>query len=66
MLLALVVTIGTLVIQGFTLPWVARRLDIHGPDPREDVLQTASVMQRAVDAGRDELDRVAGASDSPE
>lgn len=65
-LVALVVTIGTLVIQGFTLPWVARRLDIHGPDPREDVLQTATVMQRAADAGRDELDRVATHADSPE
>ncbi len=65
-LLALVVTLGTLVIQGFTLPWVARRLDIHGPDPREDVLQTATVMQRAVDAGRDELDRVSAMADSPE
>ncbi|MGV1008734.1 MAG: Na+/H+ antiporter [Dermatophilaceae bacterium] len=65
-LIALVVTIGTLVLQGFTLPWVARRLDIHGPDPREDVLQTATVMQRAVDAGRDELDRVVTSADSPE
>lgn len=65
-LVALVVTIGTLVLQGFTLPWLARRLDIHGPDPREDVLQTATVMQRAVDAGQDELERVATSADSPE
>lgn len=65
-LIALVVVVGTLVVQGFSLPWVARRLDIHGPDPREDVLQTASVLQRAVDAGRTELDRVVSSTDSPE
>ena len=65
-LIALVVTIGTLVFQGFSLPWVARKLDIHGPDPREDVLQTATVMQRAADAGRVELDRVATGADSAE
>ncbi len=58
-LLALVVVIATLVLQGFTLPWVARRLRIRGPDPREDILQTATVLQRAVDAGLRELDNIA-------
>jgi len=55
--LALVVTIGTLLIQGLTLPSLARWLDVHGPDPREDALQTATVLQRAVARGNAELER---------
>lgn len=49
--IALVVTIGTLVIQGFTLGWVARRCGLHAPDPREDALQQAQLLQAAVGAG---------------
>jgi CPA1 family monovalent cation:H+ antiporter len=55
---ALVVTAGTLLIQGFTLPAVVRRLGIRGPDPREDALQEASVLQEATEAGLAELDRI--------
>lgn len=58
-LVALVVTAGTLLIQGLTLPLVARRLDIHGPDPREDALQEATVYTRAVEAGRQAMAEVA-------
>lgn len=65
-LVALAVTAGTLVGQGATLPWLARRLDIHGPDPREDLLQTATVMQRSVAAGRAELARQVRSEDSPD
>lgn len=54
---ALVVTVGTLLIQGITLPWLAGWLDVHGPDPREDALQTATVLQRAVAQGNAELER---------
>ncbi len=50
-LAAVSVTIGTLVIQGLTLPAVARVLDISGPDPREDALQEAILYQRAARAG---------------
>lgn len=50
-LIALVVTVGTLVIQGLTLPAVARALDIRGPDPREDALQEATVVQASMGAG---------------
>ena len=62
-LAALVVTGGTLMIQGFSLPWLARRLGVHGPDPREDALQEATVLQTAVKAGLEELDRVAEETD---
>ncbi len=41
-LIAVVVTIGSLLLQGTTLPALARLLGVRGPDPREDVLQAAS------------------------
>ncbi len=50
-LAALVVTIGTLLIQGLTLPVLARRLGVRAPDPREDAIQEAIVLQRATAAG---------------
>jgi monovalent cation/hydrogen antiporter len=65
-LAAMVVTAGTLLIQGLTLPWVARRLGVRGPDPREDALQMASVLQQAVAKGIEELDRVRKPNDEQE
>lgn len=50
-LIAMTVTVGTLLVQGTTLPAVARALRIAGPDPREDALQEAIVYQRAGRAG---------------
>lgn len=48
--IALVVTIGTLVIQGFTLGILATKMQLHAPDPREDALARAQVVQDTVDA----------------
>ena len=56
--IAMVVTVGTLLVQGLTLPWLARRLDVRGPDPREDALAEATVLQQAVAAGLKALDAV--------
>ncbi len=56
--IALVVTVGTLVLQGFTLGWVARKLNLHGPDPREDALQQAQLVQASVDAGKVRLEEI--------
>ena len=56
-LAAMVVTAGTLLLQGISLPWLARKLDVRGPDPREDVLQEATVLQASVTAGLAELKR---------
>ena len=39
------------------LPGLARRLDVRGPDPREDALQAATVLQAATRSGLDALDR---------
>ena len=55
-LVALVVTAGTLFLQGTTLPWLVRRLRLPGPDPREDALARASLFQEASSAGRAWLD----------
>lgn len=49
--IALVVTVGTLVLQGFTLGSLATKLRLSAPDPREDALARAQVVQAAVDAG---------------
>jgi monovalent cation/hydrogen antiporter len=54
-LAAMVVTAGTLLLQGISLPWLARGLDVRGPDPREDALQEATVLQASVSAGLAEL-----------
>ena len=49
--IAMVVTVGTLLVQGTTLPLLARWLRVRGPDPREDALQEATILQASVSAG---------------
>ena len=63
---AMAVVVGTLLIQGLTLPAVAKALDVHGPDPREDALQSASVLEHAVTKGNEELERVADDATPPQ
>ena len=55
-LVAFVVTVGTLTLQGLTLPWLVRRLGVPGPDRHEDHLQEAEVYQAVTDAGITYLD----------
>ena len=61
-LIAFVVTVGTLMIQGLTLPWVVRRLGVPGPDRHEDHLQEATVHQKVADAGIRYVESIEGAS----
>jgi hypothetical protein len=49
--IALVVTVGTLLLQGSTLPALAGALDVRGPDPRQDALQEATVLGATTGAG---------------
>lgn len=51
LLIAFTVVAGTLFIQGFSLPWVARRLRVPSPDPLEDALARAALLQQASKAG---------------
>ncbi|TDD19417.1 Na+/H+ antiporter [Kribbella turkmenica] len=64
--IALAVTAGTLLVQGSTLPWLVRRLHLPGPDPAEDALQQAAVLQRAHRAAEAKLDEVVTPDDPPE
>jgi CPA1 family monovalent cation:H+ antiporter len=54
--LAFSVIVGTLVLQGLTLPAVARRLRIEPDDPQVDALAEAGVQQAASRAARERLD----------
>ncbi len=65
LLVALVVTFGTLVLQGSSLPWVARRLQVPSPDPREDALVKAELLQQASQAGLARLDELEEAEHGP-
>jgi monovalent cation/hydrogen antiporter len=51
LLIAFTVVAGTLFLQGLTLPWLARRLEVPGPDPLEDALARATVLQQASKSG---------------
>lgn len=60
-MIAFVVTVGTLMLQGLTLPWLVRVLGVQGPDRHEDHLTEASVQQAAANAGLRYLeDEIAG------
>ncbi|HEV2930186.1 MAG TPA: UBP-type zinc finger domain-containing protein, partial [Propionibacteriaceae bacterium] len=65
-LAAMVVTAGTLLLQGLTLPWLVRVLKLRGPDPRSDALQAATVLQTAANAGLEALNRLVQPTDPPE
>lgn len=65
-LAALVVVAGTLIIQGFSLPWLVRRLGLRGPDPLEDALSQATLLQRSTAAGIERLRTVTVPEDPPE
>ena len=55
---AMLVTAGTLLLQGLTLPPLVRALRLRGPDARSDALQAATVIQTASNAAVDELERL--------
>ena len=58
LLAAFTVVAGTLFIQGLSLGWVARRLAVPPPDPMDDALARATLLQQASKAGYEELDRL--------
>jgi CPA1 family monovalent cation:H+ antiporter len=51
LLVAFTVVAGTLFVQGLTLPMLAQRLRVPSPDPLEDALARATVLQQASKAG---------------
>jgi monovalent cation/hydrogen antiporter len=65
-LAAFTVVAGTLLIQGSTLPWLVRRLNLRAPDLAEDTLQAAGLVNDAAQAGLQRLERVQSPDDPPE
>ncbi|WP_309109816.1 Na+/H+ antiporter [Saccharothrix sp.] len=61
---AFVVTVGTLLLQGLTLPWVIRKLGVRGDEEREDALAEAQVQHAAAQAAVDRLDELIGGGDN--
>jgi Na+/H+ antiporter len=55
LLAAFTVVVGTLVLQGFSLPWVSRKLGLPGPDPTEDALAEAALLSEVARAGQERL-----------
>jgi monovalent cation/hydrogen antiporter len=64
-LAAFVVTAGTLLIQGTTLPTLVRLLRLRGPSRAEDALQLAGLLQKSAAAGRSVLDELDEIADPP-
>ena len=58
LLVAFTVVAGTLLVQGLTLPLMTRLLDVPAPDPAEDALARAGLLQQAADAGFARLDEL--------
>lgn len=65
-LAAFTVVLGTLLLQGLTLPRLERILTLRGPDPVVDALQLARLTSAAAKAGLARLDEVIGPGDSDE
>jgi monovalent cation/hydrogen antiporter len=55
---AFTVVAGTLLIQGLSLPVVARRLKVPSPDPLDDALARATLLQQASKAALEELEEM--------
>ena len=58
LLIAFTVTAGTLFLQGFSLPWLARRLRVPSPDPGADAIARANLLHQATVAGLAALERL--------
>lgn len=63
LLIAFTVVAGTLLLQGLSLPWLTRRLGVTPPDPAEDALARATLLQQAAVAGLARLTELEGGDD---
>lgn len=66
LLAAFVVVAGTLLIQGTTLPRLVRRLRLPPPDPAEDALQEAAVLNDMTHVALAKLEELRTPDDPPE
>lgn len=58
LLLAFTVTVGTLLVQGTTLPWLIRKLGVHGDESMADTLAEAQAAHDAAMAAVSRLDEL--------
>ncbi|GAA0649191.1 Na+/H+ antiporter [Kutzneria viridogrisea] len=65
-LFTFVVTVGTLLLQGLSLPWVIRKLGVESNEEHTDTLAEAQVKYHAARASIDRLDQEAADSGTPE
>src|SRR6185312_5574312 len=56
--LTFVVVVGTLLLQGMTLPWVIRLLGVRGSDAQRDAVKLANAQHKASDAAAKRLDEL--------
>ncbi|MBE7161588.1 MAG: cation:proton antiporter, partial [Williamsia herbipolensis] len=64
--LTFVVVVGTLLLQGLSLPWLIRRLGVTGDERRSDLLSLAAAQDRAGRAAGKRLDELAAELPSTE
>lgn len=65
-LAAFIVVAGTLLLQGTTLPRLVRLLRLPPPDPAQDDLQEAALLQEMTQAGLARLDEIRTPADPPD
>ena len=58
--LAFFITVGTLLLHGLTLPWLIRKLGVHGGETQQDALAEAQAQHAAGRAAVARLDELAG------
>jgi CPA1 family monovalent cation:H+ antiporter len=61
--LTFAVVLGTLVVQGFSLPWVIRKLKLANDEEYQDRLAEAGAQHRAANAAMDRLDQIVASED---
>jgi Na+/H+ antiporter len=64
LLLAFTVTVGTLLVQGTTLPLLIRALDVRGTEEHHDALAEARAARSAASAATDRLDELVDDEDT--
>jgi CPA1 family monovalent cation:H+ antiporter len=65
LLIAFTVVVGSLLVQGLTLPALVRRLRLHGPDRAEDALHQAALLSEVVAEGQRRLHEVGAEENVP-
>lgn len=66
LLFTFVITVGTLLLQGLSLPWLIRKLGVQANEEHTDTLAEAQVKYHAAKASIDRLDLEVAAGSTPE